>query len=83
MTRLCESYRSSLLTKSEFVLGSIYYHIFLLFFFFFFSNWPTFPQVFINGEFVGGSDILLNMHQKGELKDLLVGVNPDGNQGRT
>ncbi|KAG6502355.1 monothiol glutaredoxin-S4, mitochondrial-like [Zingiber officinale] len=48
-----------------------------------YTNWPTFPQVFINGEFVGGSDILLNMHQKGELKDLLVGVNPDGNQGRT
>ncbi|XP_054784610.1 monothiol glutaredoxin-S15, mitochondrial isoform X2 [Prosopis cineraria] len=36
-----------------------------------FSNWPTFPQIFINGEFVGGSDIILNMHQNGELKDLL------------
>ncbi|CAN6249003.1 unnamed protein product, partial [Urochloa humidicola] len=35
------------------------------------TNWPTFPQVFINGEFVGGSDIILSMHQKGELKDLL------------
>ncbi|KAL6845823.1 hypothetical protein ACP4OV_024398 [Aristida adscensionis] len=35
------------------------------------TNWPTFPQIFIKGEFVGGSDILLNMHQKGELKDLL------------
>lgn len=32
-----------------------------------FSNWPTIPQVFINGEFVGGCDILLNMHQNGEL----------------
>ncbi|XP_074565289.1 monothiol glutaredoxin-S4, mitochondrial-like [Curcuma longa] len=47
-----------------------------------YTNWPTFPQVFIKGEFVGGSDIVLNMHQKGELKDLLVGVNPDGDQGR-
>ncbi|CAN6228480.1 unnamed protein product, partial [Urochloa humidicola] len=35
------------------------------------TNWPTFPQIFINGEFVGGSDIILSMHQKGELKDLL------------
>ncbi|XP_035781009.1 glutaredoxin-related protein 5, mitochondrial-like [Anopheles albimanus] len=32
-----------------------------------FSNWPTIPQVFINGEFVGGCDILLQMHQNGEL----------------
>ncbi|KAI9110339.1 hypothetical protein K1719_018781 [Acacia pycnantha] len=39
-----------------------------------FSNWPTFPQIFIKGEFVGGSDIVLNMHQNGELKDLLKDV---------
>ncbi|KAK1124913.1 Glutaredoxin- protein 5, mitochondrial [Melipona bicolor] len=32
-----------------------------------FSNWPTIPQVFINGEFVGGCDILLEMHKNGEL----------------
>ncbi|XP_034243623.1 glutaredoxin-related protein 5, mitochondrial [Thrips palmi] len=32
-----------------------------------FSNWPTIPQVFINGEFVGGCDILLQMHQSGDL----------------
>ncbi|XP_050087980.1 glutaredoxin-related protein 5, mitochondrial [Anopheles aquasalis] len=32
-----------------------------------FSDWPTIPQVFINGEFVGGCDILLQMHQNGEL----------------
>lgn len=32
-----------------------------------FSNWPTIPQVFINGEFVGGCDILLQMHQNGDL----------------
>ncbi|KAK9060474.1 hypothetical protein SSX86_021178 [Deinandra increscens subsp. villosa] len=36
-----------------------------------FSMWPTFPQVFINGEFIGGSDIILNMHQNGELKEKL------------
>lgn len=32
-----------------------------------FTNWPTIPQVFINGEFVGGCDILLQMHQSGDL----------------
>jgi len=32
-----------------------------------FSNWPTIPQVFINGDFVGGCDIMLQMHQNGEL----------------
>lgn len=36
-----------------------------------FSNWPTIPQVFINGEFVGGCDILLQMHQNGDLVDEL------------
>ncbi|KAK1264960.1 hypothetical protein QJS04_geneDACA021392 [Acorus gramineus] len=36
-----------------------------------FSNWPTFPQIFIKGEFIGGSDIILNMHQSGELKEKL------------
>lgn len=39
-----------------------------------FSNWPTFPQVFLKGEFIGGSDILLNMHQNGELKELLADI---------
>ncbi|XP_067635443.1 uncharacterized monothiol glutaredoxin ycf64-like isoform X2 [Eurosta solidaginis] len=32
-----------------------------------FSDWPTIPQVYINGEFVGGCDILLQMHQSGDL----------------
>ncbi|XP_055336984.1 uncharacterized monothiol glutaredoxin ycf64-like [Paramacrobiotus metropolitanus] len=36
-----------------------------------FSKWPTIPQVFIGGEFVGGSDILLQMHRSGELMDTL------------
>ena len=35
------------------------------------SNWPTFPQVFVNGELVGGCDITLEMHQNGELQKLL------------
>ncbi|XP_046371384.1 glutaredoxin-related protein 5, mitochondrial-like [Haliotis cracherodii] len=32
-----------------------------------FSNWPTIPQVYMNGEFIGGCDILLDMHKNGEL----------------
>ncbi|XP_048341261.1 glutaredoxin-related protein 5, mitochondrial [Sphaerodactylus townsendi] len=36
-----------------------------------FSNWPTIPQVFLNGEFVGGCDILLQMHQSGDLVEEL------------
>lgn len=36
-----------------------------------YSNWPTFPQVYMDGEFVGGCDILLGMHQSGELVDEL------------
>lgn len=37
-----------------------------------YSEWPTIPQVYVKGEFVGGCDILLNMHQSGDLEDLLV-----------
>ena len=36
-----------------------------------FSNWPTIPQVYIGGELVGGSDILLEMHEQGELEPLI------------
>lgn len=36
-----------------------------------FSNWPTIPQVYLDGEFLGGFDILLQMHQNGELVDEL------------
>ena len=36
-----------------------------------FANWPTFPQLYVNGELVGGHDIALEMFQKGELKPLL------------
>jgi len=37
-----------------------------------FSDWPTIPQLYIKGEFVGGSDIVREMFQAGELKALLV-----------
>ena len=36
-----------------------------------YANWPTIPQLYVNGEFVGGSDILTEMYQAGELQPLL------------
>ena len=36
-----------------------------------YANWPTIPQLYVNGEFVGGSDIMPEMYQSGELKKLL------------
>ncbi|PWN26033.1 monothiol glutaredoxin [Jaminaea rosea] len=36
-----------------------------------YSSWPTIPQVYVNGEFVGGCDIMLSMHQSGELEQVL------------
>jgi monothiol glutaredoxin len=35
------------------------------------SNWPTIPQLFVDGEFIGGCDIMMEMHDSGELKTLL------------
>ncbi|HAZ44334.1 MAG TPA: Grx4 family monothiol glutaredoxin [Cyanobacteria bacterium UBA11369] len=36
-----------------------------------YSNWPTIPQVYIDGEFVGGSDIMIELYQKGELQQIV------------
>ena len=36
-----------------------------------FSEWPTIPQVYVKGEFIGGSDILIEMYNSGELKEKL------------
>jgi len=36
-----------------------------------YSSWPTIPQVYVNGEFVGGSDILIELYQKGELQQIV------------
>ncbi|MEE8255045.1 MAG: Grx4 family monothiol glutaredoxin [Nitrosomonadaceae bacterium] len=36
-----------------------------------YSNWPTIPQLYIDGEFVGGSDIVTEMYQNGELQKLI------------
>ncbi|MCW6036422.1 Grx4 family monothiol glutaredoxin [Spirulina subsalsa FACHB-351] len=36
-----------------------------------YSDWPTIPQVYINGEFVGGSDIMIELYQNGELQEMV------------
>ena len=36
-----------------------------------YANWPTIPQLYINGEFIGGSDIMMEMYQSGELQQML------------
>ena len=36
-----------------------------------YSNWPTIPQVYINGQFVGGSDIMIELYQSGELQQMV------------
>ena len=36
-----------------------------------YSNWPTIPQLFVNGQLIGGCDIVMEMESKGELKDIL------------
>ena len=36
-----------------------------------YANWPTIPQLYVNGEFVGGSDIMMEMYQSGELQQTL------------
>lgn len=41
-----------------------------------YGHWPTFPQLWAAGELVGGCDIIIDMHEKGELKTLLTGIAP-------
>lgn len=36
-----------------------------------YANWPTIPQLYVNGEFVGGSDIMMEMYESGELQQVL------------
>ncbi|ODS25097.1 monothiol glutaredoxin, Grx4 family [Candidatus Endobugula sertula] len=42
-----------------------------------YANWPTFPQLWVNGELIGGCDIVAEMHEKGELKALIDQAVPD------
>ncbi|HEX4780738.1 MAG TPA: Grx4 family monothiol glutaredoxin [Usitatibacter sp.] len=39
-----------------------------------FANWPTIPQLYVNGEFVGGCDIMKEMYQSGELQKVIAGA---------
>lgn len=39
-----------------------------------YSNWPTIPQLYVRGEFIGGSDILMEMYESGELQQVLTGA---------
>jgi monothiol glutaredoxin len=39
-----------------------------------YSNWPTYPQLYVNGELIGGSDIILEMYKSGELHKLVSGA---------
>lgn len=39
-----------------------------------YSQWPTIPQLYVNGEFIGGCDILVEMYHKGELQELIDGA---------
>jgi monothiol glutaredoxin len=43
-----------------------------------YSNWPTYPQLYVNGELIGGCDIALEMYRSGELKKLLSEVGAAG-----
>ena len=38
-----------------------------------YSNWPTIPQLYVRGEFIGGSDIMMEMYENGELQQVLAG----------
>jgi monothiol glutaredoxin len=39
-----------------------------------YSNWPTYPQLYVNGELIGGSDIIIEMYNNGELQQLVDGA---------
>ena len=40
-----------------------------------YSNWPTIPQLFVNGELIGGCDILLELHNSGQLEEVFTNLN--------
>lgn len=45
-----------------------------------YSQWPTFPQLYVSGELVGGSDIMMDLFEKGELQDLLAKARAETSQ---
>ncbi|MDM3871624.1 Grx4 family monothiol glutaredoxin [Porticoccus sp. W117] len=46
-----------------------------------FANWPTFPQLWVKGELIGGCDIVTEMYEKGELKELVTEATADAENG--
>ena len=42
-----------------------------------YSNWPTIPQVYVDGEFIGGCDVMIEMYQSGELQEMLEVANAE------
>jgi monothiol glutaredoxin len=46
-----------------------------------YSNWPTFPQLYVKGELIGGCDIVMEMFESGELQNLLADVGEEGEPG--
>lgn len=46
-----------------------------------FSSWPTFPQLYVDGQLIGGSDIILEMYESGDLKTLLANHPKESAQG--
>ncbi len=42
-----------------------------------YSSWPTYPQLYVNGELVGGCDIILEMHESGELEQVVKGASQE------
>ena len=46
-----------------------------------YSNWPTFPQLYVDGELVGGCDIIVEMYQSGELQKLLSETSASNDEG--
>lgn len=47
-----------------------------------YSNWPTIPQVYVNGNFVGGCDIMIQMHQNGDLDNLFKDTGKDSKDNK-
>ena len=45
-----------------------------------YSNWPTYPQLYVNGELIGGSDIIMEMYKSGELQTLVSGTGASAGQ---
>lgn len=48
-----------------------------------YSNWPTFPQLYVNGELIGGADIMIEMFESGELKPLLQAAAPKSSEAES